>query len=62
MSLDEPDLHSSYLFIEAELFADHGLPDRLRARVSGNARLEHHEDPSQDASSLYCSLDLRRSF
>jgi len=62
LSLDEPDLHSSYLFLEAEAFADLGLPGAVRVRLSGSGRYERHEDPSQDASSLYLSLDLRRRF
>ena len=62
VSLNDPDLHSSYLFLEGEWFADVGLPAAIRARVSGSGRLEQHEDPSQNATSLYFSLDLRRSF
>ena len=62
LSLAEPDLHSSYLFVEAEMFADLGLPGRARMRLSGSARYENHEDPSQNASSLYFSIDLRRGF
>jgi hypothetical protein len=62
VSLDEPDLHSSYLYLEGELFADYGLPSAMRLRCSGSARFEQHEDPSQDASSLYFSLDVRRRF
>ena len=62
LSLAEPDLHSSYLFIEAELFGDLAIPGQGRLRFSGTGRYERHEDPSQDASSLYLSLDLRRRF
>ena len=62
VSLDNPDLHSSYRFIEGELFADLGLPAGLRLRITGSGRLERHEDSSQDASSVYFALDLRRSF
>ena len=62
LSLADPDLHSSYLFVEGELFADVGLPGRVRLRMSGTGRYESHEDPSQDASSLYFSLDVRRRF
>jgi hypothetical protein len=62
LSLAQPDLHSSYLFVEGEAFGDFGLPGRLRLRFSGSARYESHEDPSQDANSLYGSIDLRRSF
>ena len=62
LSLAEPDLHSSYLFIEGELFSDMGLPGRTRLRFTGSARYENHEDPAQDASSLYFSVDFRRGF
>jgi hypothetical protein len=62
LSLADPDLHSSYLFVEGEVFADVGLPGRVRLRMSGTGRYESHEDPSQDASSLYVSLDVRRRF
>ena len=62
LSLAEPDLHSSYLFVEGEVFGDFGLPGRIRLRFSGSARYESHEDPSQDANSLYGSIDIRRSF
>lgn len=62
VSLAEPDLHSSYLFVESEFYGDVALPAALRVRFSGSARYERHEDPSQDATSLYCSLDLRRRF
>ncbi len=62
LSLANPDLHSSYLFLEGEVFGDVGLPGRVRLRLSGSGRYESHEDPSQDASSMYFSLDLRRRF
>jgi hypothetical protein len=39
-----------------------GLPGAIRARGSGAERFEEHEDPSQNATSLYVSLDLRRGF
>ncbi len=62
VSLDDPELHSSYLFVEGEWFADVALPAALRARFAGSGRYESHEDPSQDATSVYFSLDLRRRF
>jgi hypothetical protein len=34
----------------------------VRLRFSGSARYESHEDPSQDANSLYGSIDIRRAF
>lgn len=62
VTLDEPDLHSSYLFVEGEWFSDIGLPAAVRLRLTGSARYERHEDPSQDATSLYLALDVRRGF
>ena len=62
VSLAEPDLHSSYLFAEGEVYADVGLPAALRMRFTSSGRYESHEDPSQNATSLYFSLDLRRRF
>ena len=62
LSLAEPDLHSSYLFLEGDVFADVSLPGRVRLRFSGSGRYESHEDPSQDASSMYASVELRRRF
>ena len=62
VSLDDPAVHSSYLFLEGECFADLGLPVGLRLRVTGSGRVERHEDDSQDATSLYLALDLRRGF
>ena len=62
VTLDEPDLHSSYLFVEGEWFSDLSLPAAVRMRLTGSARFEHHEDPSQDATSLYFALDVRRGF
>ena len=38
------------------------LPAGLRLRITGSGRLERHDDSSQDASSVYVALDLRRSF
>jgi hypothetical protein len=62
LSLAEPDLHSSYLFVGGEAFGDLALPGRTRLRFSGSARFESHDDPSQDANSLYFSIDFRRAF
>ncbi len=62
VTLDEPELHSSYLFVEGEFFSDVGLPAAVRLRLTGSARVERHEDPSQDATSLYLALDVRRGF
>lgn len=58
--LDSP--RSSYGFLELGAFGDQALPGNLRLRCLANARLESHDDDSQDASSLYFSLDLRKIF
>jgi hypothetical protein len=55
-------IHSSYSFAEINLLADQTLPGALRLRAYVNGRLESHVDHSQDARSLYFSLDLRRLF
>ena len=55
-------LHSSYAFYEIDLLADQALPGSLRLRAYVDARLESHVDHTQDARSLYFSLDLRRIF
>ena len=55
-------LHSSYAFYELGLIADQALPAGLRVRANGTFRLEYHIDDSQDARSLYFSLDVRRLF
>lgn len=62
VTLDEPDLHSSYLFVEGEWFSEFSLPAAARLRLTGSARYESHEDPSQDATSLYLAIDVRRGF
>jgi hypothetical protein len=62
VSLDEPDLNSSYVFLEGDVFAEVALPVRARLRVTGSGRWERHEDPTQDATSLYLALDVRRGF
>lgn len=62
LSLADPELHSSYFFLEGELYADLAIPGQARLRLSASGRYERHEDPSQDASSVYLALDLRRRF
>ena len=62
-SSTEPNaIHSSYLFAELQVLADQALPGHWRLRLTANGRSEKHDDPSQDARSLYFSLDLRRLF
>ena len=52
-------LHSSYAFYELDGFVDQPLLDRLRLRALTALRYESHTDPSQDAGSLYLSVQLR---
>jgi hypothetical protein len=61
-STDPDAIHSSYLFAELQVLADQALPGRWRLRLTANGRAEKHDDSSQDARSLYFSLDLRRLF
>lgn len=57
---DLPVLHSSYAFAEAALMFDQPLLAGVRLRGSGLMRCEWHQDATQDARSLYFSLELRR--
>jgi len=57
-----PDLHSSFAFYELALFGDQPLPGSLRLRLSGTGRAEVHGDGTDDARSLYFSVDVRRLF
>jgi hypothetical protein len=54
-----PPLHSSFSFEELELTADQPLAAGLRFRLLAGLRWEQHEDPAQDASSLYLTSELR---
>jgi len=51
-------LLSSYDFIEVGAFADQALGGGLRARGMGSWRHELHDDETQDARSLYVSLEV----
>ena len=53
------DLHSSFAFYELDGFVDQRLPGRLTVRAMTSLRYEKHTDPSEDAASLYLSLELR---
>lgn len=57
-----PPLHSSCDFVELTAFLDQRLPAALRLRALGTLRAERHENPDQDARSLYFSFDVRRLF
>lgn len=54
-----PPLHSSFSFEELEVTADQPLAAGLRFRLLAGLRWEQHEDPAQDASSLYLTSELR---
>jgi hypothetical protein len=55
-------IHSSYWFIDLSAFAEQALGAGWQLRGIGTARDEHHRDTSQNARSLYFSLDIRRLF
>jgi len=57
---DSPGVHTSFTYVQLDVLADQRLAGRLRLRVLLTARLEAHDDPSEDSRSLYFSLDLRR--
>jgi hypothetical protein len=57
---DSPGLHTSFTYVQLDVLADQRLAARLRLRVLLTARLEAHDDPTEDSRSLYFSLDLRR--
>ncbi|MBI3538871.1 MAG: hypothetical protein HY076_01170 [Candidatus Eisenbacteria bacterium] len=61
-SLQGVGVHSSYAYYEVGLLADVGLPAALRLRTNGIARHEDHLDDSQNARSVYISVDVRRQF
>lgn len=54
--------HSPYAFYEAQCIGDQPLPGRMRLRAIATGRIESHVDHSQDARSLYLSVDVRRLF
>ena len=61
-SVSLPGIHSSFAFYELAVFGDQPLPGSLRLRLSGMGRVEAHRGGTDDARSLYFSLDLRRLF
>lgn len=54
--------HSSYGFVELEMFGEQRIRGGWRARVSANGRWELHDDAVENATSLYFSVDVRRLF
>lgn len=58
--IDSPGLHSSFAYYGLQALAELTLAGVWRARLLADARIEKHRDASQDARSLYFSLDVRR--
>jgi hypothetical protein len=52
-------LHSSFTWVSLDAFIDQALPARARLRALTSLRYESHTDPSQNAASVYLSLQLR---
>lgn len=61
-ALGLPQLRSAYRFAELTLLAEQPLAGGVRARALATGRVEWHEDGSQDARSLYISVDVRKLF
>jgi len=57
-----PQLRATYRFAELTLLAEQPLGGAVRARALATGRIEWHEDDSQDARSLYISVDVRKLF
>ena len=55
-----PGIHSSFAYYGFQVLAEATLAGRWRTRLTADARIEKHRDASQDARSLYFSLDVRR--
>jgi hypothetical protein len=53
---------SAYAFYELSVIADQPLPGAMKLRSQLQTRWERHTDASQDARSLYFSIDVRRLF
>ncbi len=54
--------HSSYRFVELNLYADQSIPAGMRVRLLGSGRHETHTQTSDGARSLYISVDIRKIF
>ena len=55
-------LHTDYDFVELDLFGDQTVARLWRVRVLADARVERHEEPIENGTSLYFSFDVRRLF
>lgn len=58
--IDAPGFHSSFAYCGLQALVEVSLGGVWRARVIADGRVEKHRDASQDARSLYFSLDVRR--
>jgi hypothetical protein len=58
-SASYPEVHSAFIFWELDAIVDQALAARLRLRGVGTLRIEEHTEASQDARSLYLSMELR---
>lgn len=61
-AFDDVGLHSSYWFVDLGWYAEQPLAGGWRLHTLGAAHAERHDQPSDDARSLYFSLDIRRLF
>ena len=59
---DAQPTHSHFDGIELFTMFEQAIPGGLRVRSTGVGRIEWHRDSSDDARSLYFSLDVRRLF
>lgn len=55
-----PSLHSSYAFYSLDVVADQALPLGLRFKAIAALRWEDHVDPTQNARSVYASVEVLR--
>jgi len=59
---EEIGAHSSYRFVELNVYADQRIPGGIRARLLGSGRYEAHTQAADDSRSLYISFDVRKIF
>lgn len=55
-----PGLHSSFAYFGLQAMVEWTIAGAWRSRLLADGRVEKHRDPSQDARSLYFSVDVRR--
>ncbi len=61
-SAEEIGAHSSYRFLEVNVYADQAVAGGIRVRLLGSGRVEAHTKAADDSRSLYISLDVRKIF